>query len=203
MVPQRSSNYKVMRWLALLFGMLSGTIIFFNYFLPSPTLDGIAQPILQWVVLLTGASLLFAAIHLLMQHARRLMQNPASGLLVLGFAVTFVAGLLAEGFSNGLGLWIYRWTIAPGMAALFALLPIFLAYALYRRLHVRDVGMFLFAATLLIVLIGQTPALVERFPVLAALRHNVLIGPAAVAFRGVLIGLALGIVLSVLARLHR
>ncbi|RME85123.1 MAG: hypothetical protein D6775_03675, partial [Caldilineae bacterium] len=127
---------------------------------------------------------------------------PLSGLLVLGFAVTFVVGMLPAGFSLGAGRWLYDSVLAPGLAALFALLPVFLAYALVRHLRVQELGGALLALTLLLVLLGQTPLVIERLPLLAALRHDILIGPAAAAFRGMLIGLALGIVLSVFSRLR-
>ena len=178
-------------------------MVFLNYFFPdAAAIASLAQPLLKWVVLLTAAAMLFAALNLLSRHLRNLPGSAASGLLLLGFALAFVAGLLPEGFFGGLGGWFYQWLIAPGLAALFALLPIFLVYALFHRLQVKHFGMVLFVVSMLLVLVGQMPGLVESFPVLSVIRHDILIGPAAAAFRGVLIGIALGVILTVLTRIR-
>ncbi len=193
----------IWRVLATLVGLVGGVVIFFQYFFPtSPTFTSLAQPFLQWVVLLTAASLLLAIGNLLIKHVRQLPQQQLSGFLLVGFAVMFVAGLLPSGFEYGLGQWLYRWLLAPGLAALFALLPIFLGYALVQRLRIRDVGGLLFALALVLVLLGQIPLLVDKLPFLAAIRHDILIAPVAAVFRGVLIGLALGVILTTLSRIR-
>ena len=192
----------ILRIAAVIVGALTGILLFLQYFLPAPALNAFAQPVLKWIVLLSGAALLLAAANLLRLHVRNLRQRPASIALLVGFAVAFVVGLLPAGFESGAGLWLYRWLLAPGLAALFALLPIFLVYALYRHLNLRDLAAVFFAIGLLVVLLGQTPLLTERLPFLAALRHNLLVGPAAAALRGVLIGLALGVILGVFSRLR-
>ena len=193
----------VWRVLALSIGLVGGVVVFLQYFFPdSATLSSLAQPVLQWVVLLTAAALLLAIGNLLARHVRQLPGQRSSALLLVGFAVMFVAGLLPAGFEGGVGLWLYRWLLAPGLAALFALLPVFLGYALVQRLRIRDVGALLFALTLALVLLGQTPLLVDKLPFLAAIRHDILIAPVAAVFRGVLIGLALGVILTILSRMR-
>lgn len=188
------------RILAAVVGSLVGALLFLHYFLPLPTLDLIAQPLLSWVVLLSGAVLVMASGNLVWRHARTVRRAPLAGLVVVGFLLTFGAGLLPGGMASGLSQWLYRWGLAPGLAAVFALLPIFLAAALYRRLNIRDAGLLVFALGFLIVMLGQTPLLAARIPFLAALRHNVFVGPGAAAMRGVLIGAALGVVLATLRR---
>ncbi len=189
------------RVLAGLLAAIAGVIVFLNYFLPGTAITRLAQPLLQAVVLLTAAALVFAAGHLVVRHILRARRFPASIALVAGFVVTFVMGLLPAGFTAGAGRWAYQWLLGPGLAAVFALLPIFLAFALYRRLRIRDLGMALFTLSLIAVLLSQTPWLVDQAPWLAALRHNLMVGLAAAVFRGILIGLALAVVLAALARL--
>lgn len=196
-------NSSLARALSKFLAIAAGLVLFVHYFAPGPAVEALAQPLLSWIVLLSGAALLFAAANLLRRHVGRLQESPISGFLVLGFVATLIAGLLPAGFEGGAGQWLYRWIIASGLAALFALLPIFLAYALYRHLSFRDLGTLLLAISLIVVLLGQTPWLAEQVPLLAALRHDVLIGPSAAALRGVLIGLAAGTVLNVLGRARR
>jgi hypothetical protein len=189
----------LLRILALVVGMAAGAIVFLNYFAPVSPISDLAQPVLQAVVLLTAAALLFGSLNLFVRHLAQLRQRRASLAVVAGFLFTFVGGLLSGGFDAGWGRWTLEWLLIPGLAALFALLPIFLAFALYQRLRIRDLGMLLFVVGLLLVLLGQTPALA---PLFAGLRHNLLVGPVAATWRGVLIGLALGIVLAAFARLR-
>ena len=189
----------LVRIFVLVVGGVAGAIVFFNYFAPVSPISDLAQPVLQAVVLLTAAALLWGSLNLLVRHLGQMQHKRASLAVVVGFVLTFVGGLLPTGFDAGWGRWVLEWLLVPGLAALFALLPIFLAFALYQRLRIRDLGTLFFVLGLLLVLLGQTPALA---PLLGGLRHNLLVGPVAAAWRGVLIGLALGIVLAALSRLR-
>jgi hypothetical protein len=197
-----SPLHRLPEFLAIILAFVAGLLAFGNYFFDLPFLVAPTQFLLKTVVLVSGAALLMAAFNLAGRHARRAAQKDVgSALLIGGFIAAFVAGLLPGGFSSGLGGWLYQWLLAPGLAALFALLPIFLAYALFRHLSVRDLGGFLLFVGMIIVLLGQMPALASRFPILAAFRHDLLIGPAAAAFRGVILGLATGVILAIFLKL--
>ena len=197
-----SPFHRLPEFLAIILAFLSGLLAFSNYFFDLPFLVAPTQFLLKIVVLVSGAALLMAAFNLVGRHVRRAGQKDAGSLLlVAGFVAAFIAGLLPGGFDSGLGGWLYQWLLAPGLAALFALLPIFLAYALFRHLSVRDLGGFLLFVGMIIVLLGQMPALASRFPILAAFRHDLLIGPAAAAFRGVILGLATGVILAIFLKL--
>lgn len=190
------------RAIAFWLGILTAVILFLQYFVPVPWLNHLAQPLLVWIIALTAAAFVLAAVHLWGKHISKMTESASSALLVLGFAGALIAGLLPQGYEAGLGQWLYRWLIAPGLAALFALLPIFLAYALYKHLQLRSIGSVLLALTLVLVLLGQIPLIAERLPLLAALRHDILIAPAAVAFRALIILLAVGLTLNVWTRLR-
>ena len=192
--------HRILRGSAIVIALSGAILVFIQYFFPTWPLATWAQPLLQWVILLTAAAILFATAHLFVRYVRQVPEKPVSVLVLVAFTVTFGAGLLPELVE--VNTWLYRWLLAPGLAALFALLPIFLIYAIYTRLHLRDLGALLFAGSLLLVLIGQTPLLAAEVPFLAAIRHDILIGPTAAVFRGVLIGLALSIILSVMSRLR-
>lgn len=196
------SSSRLPEFLAIILAFLAGLLAFGNYFFDLPFLVAPTQFLLKTVVLVSGAALLLAALQLLGRHSLRARQKDVGSLfLALGFIITFVAGLLPGGYRTGLGAWMYQWLLAPGMAAIFALLPIFLAYALFRHLSVRDLGGFLLFISMVFVLLGQIPALSYRFPILAAVRHDLLIGPAAAAFRGIILGLATGVLLAIFLKL--
>ncbi len=185
-------------WLALFTGLL----LFVQYFVPWPWLSRLAHPFLLWIIVLTATAFILAAAQLVVRHARKVRTNAGSTLLLIGFILTLIAGLLPQGYEAGFGAWLYDWLLAPGLAALFALLPIFLAYALYKHLQLRSIGSLLLVVALLIVLLGQTPLIVERLPMLAALRHDILIAPVAIGFRALIILLAIGLVLNIWTRLR-
>ncbi len=194
--------HRLPEWLAIILAFLSGLLAFSNYFFDLPWLVTPTQFLLKTVVLVSAAALTLAAFNLARRHVQRARQKDVGSLLLLaGFIVAFIAGLLPGGFQTGLGGWLYQWLLAPGMAAIFALLPIFLAYALFRRLSVRDLGGFLLFVGMVIVLVGQIPSLASNFPVVAAFRHDLLIAPVAAAFRGVLLGLAVGALLAIFLKL--
>ena len=193
-----SSARNLPRFLAVLLALVSGLASVADYFFGLAIFTQVAQVLLKVTVLVCGAALLMAAFHLALRHAPKARdKDVGSLLLVLGFIVAFVAGLTPDGFRAGVGGWLYQWLLVPGMAALFALLPIFLTYALFRHLSVRNMGGFLFLLGLVVVLLGQAPALTAQFPILAGLRHSLLIGPVAAAFRGVLFGLLIGAILAI------
>lgn len=189
-----------LRTLAGILAGIAGVIVFLNYFLPGTAITQLAQPLLQAVVLLSAVGLLLASARLAVRHIVQFRRSPASIALVAGFVLALVVGLLPQGFQGGAGRWVYQWLLGPGLAAVFALLPIFLAYALWRHLRIRDAGMALFALGLIAVLLAQTPWLAGQFPWLAVVRHNLMVGLGAAVFRGVLIGLALGLILATLSR---
>jgi len=197
-----SPFHRLPELLAIILAFLAGLLAFSNYFFDLPFLVTPTQFLLKTTVLVSGAALALAAFNLVGRHVRRVRRKDVGSLLVIaGFILAFVAGLLPGGFQTGLGGWLYQWLLAPGVAALFALLPIFLAYALFRHLSVRDLGGFLLFVGMVVVLVGQIPSLASNFPVLAALRHDLLIAPVAAAFRGVLLGLAVGVLVAISLKL--
>lgn len=178
---------------------LVGAIVFVHYFWPVTPVREAAQPVLRSVVLLGGMALVLAAWRLWARHVRQWRQ-PESAALLVGMVLALVAGLWPGDSATGPGPWLYTWLLRPGWAALLALMPFFLAAALWRRLGVDGPAAFAFVTGLVLMLLAQTPLLVAAWPALAELRHWLLTGLVAPVLRGVLIGLSLGFVLSVLAR---
>ncbi len=202
--PRMPFSTRWLPWVALLLALVAGLVVFADYFLPFSLLAGPAQGLLKTTLLVSGGAILLTAFRVAWRHGHRARARHGPSMVLIGaFGLMFLAGLLPEGYRTGLGGWLFQWLLAPGMAALFALLPIFLAYALLRHLNLRDVGGTLLFVGMLAVLVGQMPLLTARVPFLAGLRHDVLIAPASAAFRGVLLGLAIGIILSILYRLVR
>jgi len=187
------------QWLALVVALAAGTLTFANYFFPQSFLKTPTQALLKLSMLVSGGALLLAALNLGWRHWPKAREkDPGSLLLLGGFGMMFIAGMLPGGYLTGMGRWLYHWALAPGMAAVFALLPIFLAVALLRHLSLRDFGGILLFLSMVTVLLGQMPGLTTHIPFLAGARHDILIAPAAAAFRGILLGIAVGSILALL-----
>lgn len=196
-----SSHRSLPQKLAVILAIIAGGLAFLDYFFALPILRTPTQIVLKIVILTSAAALMLAAFNLLWRHARQVRARKIESMgVVLGFIIMFIAGLLPTAYQAGLGRWLYEWLLAPGMAAIFALLPIFLTYALFRQLDIRSLGGALLFVAFIIVLLGQIPWFSNALPWLAATRYHLLTGPAAIAFRGVLLGIALGILITLTTR---
>ncbi len=196
-----SSPRSLPQKLAVLLAIIAGGLAFLDYFFTLPILRTPTQIVLKIVILTSAAALMLAAFNLLWRHIRQARAKKLESIgVILGFIVMFIAGLLPTTYQAGVGRWLYEWLLAPGMAAIFALLPIFLIYALLRHLDIRSLGGALLFAAFVIVLLGQTPWIAHALPWLAMTRYHLLTGPAAIAFRGVLLGIALGILITLITR---
>ena len=190
------------RAIAVMIAIVSGAVVFGNYFWQARIFAIPGQFLVKLVVLVSGAAMLMAALNLVWRHGKRLQAREGESLLVVGgFIIALGAGLMPGGFQSGLGRIVYHWFLAPGMSAIFALLPIFLAYALLKDFNLRDIGGFLLFLGMVIVILGQIPALATQFAILPRLRQFLLAGPGAAAFRGVILGLAIGVILAILMKL--
>ena len=100
---------------------------------------------------------------------------------------------------------VYEYVLIPIQASLTALLPFFLAFAAYRTLRIRrtvgsTLGAVVFLVTAMVVLLGQAPLfhLPELDSGLIAAREWIMRVPAMAGMRGILLGVALGILATAL-----
>lgn len=148
----------------------------------------------MWAVLLGGVALLLGVINVLWLHIRRIALGEREwGLSLVLIAVLIAvasAGLLSPaGATSPLLEWVFDAVIAPGQAALFALLVFFMAAAAFQYLRIgRRGGAWLLAGFLLILAV-QTPfAAAWLPPESAAMANWFLNAPVMAALRGVLLG---------------
>jgi len=101
---------------------------------------------------------------------------------------------LPSGGASAASRWILRYVYQPLEAAFLALLVFFIASAIYRGLRVRTWEMGLFALAALIVLIGAAPLMQLVSPLIPAARDWIVNVPAVAGVRGILFGVALGVI---------
>jgi hypothetical protein len=170
------------------------------------------QPALRQALTELGSTLLayatlVAFLAFLDAHLRRIRLQgegwPYSLVIVLSaLAVLILAA--GEGWIRGSGLagpwmmWIYQYGVLPLEASLGALLPFFMILALWRRLRARpSVEALLFTAGVLSVLILRSGG--TSLPLLwGPLSHAVVEPLITGGVRGILLGVALGVVVMML-----
>jgi len=92
--------------------------------------------------------------------------------------------------------WIFRHVITPLQATLLSLMVFFIASAAWRMFRTRSLGTFIMLVTAIIILLGQMP-LGERFGLeFAFLKQWILDVPNLAGQRGILLGVALGTVVT-------
>ncbi|RME54118.1 MAG: hypothetical protein D6790_17040 [Caldilineae bacterium] len=160
-----------------------------------------ANLLYAWTLLLAGFTLLLGVGHVLWVHVKRVLQGggewPLSLLLVAGFGVTLIAGMVGgRGVTAPLVEWLFDAVIAPVQASLFALTGVFLLLAAFRYLRLDREGGFWIMAGALLTLAVQTPIAAQALPDLVLrLVDWLLVWPVMAALRGAVLGGALAAVL--------
>lgn len=159
------------------------------------------QALSDWLyrsMLVLGAvALLLGVLNVVAVHVRRIRAGEKewsfSLLLVLCLVGTLVTGVTASnGIFNPIVAWLFTNWIAPGQAALFALLPFFLAVAAWRYLRFDQKGGGWMLAGALLMLLMQMPGGSDSLPKgLVEAFDRWLSEPVIAVMRGVLFGGAL------------
>jgi hypothetical protein len=103
-------------------------------------------------------------------------------------------GLFTAGPSAAPMQWIFTYVMTPIQATLGALLAFLIVVAAYRLLRLRNAESAVMLIVALLVLAGQ--ASVGLLPILPQLRDWILDVPVLAGVRGILLGIALGAVLT-------
>lgn len=164
-----------------------------------PLLRPITTALYSWTIILAAFALLAGLLNVLLVHGRRIQAGQRgwgdSLALIVALAAVLVAGLVNRGGADGpLMQWVFDSIIAPGYAALFALLAFFMAGAAFILLRVRRTGGGWMVAGVLIMLFAQLPATRRALPpAFDAALGWLLAVPVTGALRGVLLGGALAL----------
>ena len=148
----------------------------------------------EWLLLLAAAAFFLGVLNVLWLHVRRI----ALGQRDWGLSLILVATLLAvaaggllnpAGSASPLSSWIFVNLIAPGQAALFAMLIFFMAAAAFQYLRVgRPGGVWMLTGALLILVVQMPIAGPWLPPWLGALAQWWIDVPGMAALRGLLLG---------------
>lgn len=165
--------------------------------------DTIGTRLIDTAVIVAAFALFLGVINVLRVHARKIQQGKPgriySIILIVAVLIVLAVGLLslpgqASGPSQPIIQWIFVNIQAPIQASLSALLVFFVITAAYRLLLVRNLESVVMLVVVILVLLGQTT--LGLLPVLPELKEWILDVPAMAGVRGILLGVALGAVLT-------
>ncbi|MBE2238781.1 MAG: hypothetical protein IAE81_13400 [Caldilineaceae bacterium] len=155
----------------------------------------------EWALLLGGVALLLGVVNVLWLHIRRIALGQRDWVLSLALIAVLIAvagaGLLSPtGAASPLLEWVFDAVIAPGQAALFALLIFFMAAAAFQYLRIGRRGGAWMLAGFLVILAAQTPFIFAWLPPgSAGVADWLLNAPVMAALRGVLLGSSLALLI--------
>lgn len=157
---------------------------------------GISLLLVSWVAIVVAFALFLGFFNVVSVHVNRIKSNkqPVYSIVLLSsLLITLVVGFLGGPNSFG-SRFIFNYVLQPLEATIFSLLAVFLVTASYRTLRIHNLETFFFVLFAVAVLLGQVPLgiyLWSEFPVIKDWILNV---PTLAGARGILLGVALGIV---------
>lgn len=174
-----------------------GLVVLLGQFISNATLDNIIAALVGWGAIVAAFALLLGLANLILFHTKRIVKRDAQmlySILILASAAGVFLLVLPSGGTGAASRWVMRYIYQPLEASFLALLVFFIATAVYRALRVRTWEMALFAISAVIVLIGSAPFMQVISPLFPALSEWVVNVPALAGQRGILLGVALGII---------
>jgi hypothetical protein len=180
-----------------------GIFVLITVFVSNPFLDAIGTYFINTAVIIAAFALFLGLINILRVHARKIRERQGgtgySFVLLVAMFIVLTLGLLPlpdqpSGPSQPTVQWIFQNIQVPIQASLSALIVFFLVTAAYRLLRVRNLEATVMLIVTLVVLVGQVT--VGLLPVLPGIRGWILDVAAMAGVRGILLGAALGALLT-------
>lgn len=178
-----------------LVALLAGVIVLLDFLLEHPLLDALGGALLDGAVILGACALLLGLVNLVLVHERRIRRRApgwkTSALILVSAVASLTLGLVA--WQGPAFAWFYRYLLFPLEASAGALLAFAVANAAVRAWRLGSVQGSLLVVVGLVVLLGSLP-LGGWLEELAAVRDWLVAVPVLAAVRGMLLGVALGVV---------
>lgn len=175
-----------------------GLFVLVSVFTSIPVLDPIGTYFIDTAIIIAAFALFLGLINLVRVHYRRIRDRktgwPYSIVLLISVFVVLAVGLPSSGPSEPVVQWIFDYVQAPIQASFSALLVFFVVAATYRLLRVRNVESVVLLIVVLLVLVGQVT--VGLLPIMPQIKDWIVSVPAMAGVRGILLGVALGAILT-------
>ncbi|MCK4352637.1 hypothetical protein KAW65_04435 [candidate division WOR-3 bacterium] len=183
---------------------ITGFLLIIGFFIPHDPIGGLQSMFLQWYAIIAGFTMVLGLMTLTRIHTRRIVKRTQG----FGYSVILIGamlGTLVVGFYSGIKykglfelgtpfMWYYNNILVPLSATMFSLLAFFIASAAYRAFRARTIEATLLLIAGVLVMIGRVPVgnlIWNKLPIIAEWIMNI---PQLAAKRGILIGVALGMI---------
>jgi hypothetical protein len=188
-----------------------GIIVLFSFLFEIEMLDLLQSVFVEWTVIVIAFSMLLGVLNVLRVHAKRIQSRQGavySLILVLSFLAVFIPGIVTpNSLSQDLGSFVgpqgsivdfaYRYVQRPLQATLFSLMAFFVATAAWRAFRIRNAASFVMFISGVLVLLGSIKiTLGNGWGLVTETKDWILSVPAMAGARGILLGLALGTIVT-------
>lgn len=175
-----------------------GLFVLVSLLVPFPLLSAIGTYFIDTAVIIAAFALFLGLINVVHVHLRHIRQRTPtwiySVVLLIALFAVLVLGLFRTERSEPMVGWVFTYLLAPVQATLGALLAFLILLAAYRLFRLRNLESAVLLIVALLVLVGQASA--GLLPVFPEMRDWILDVPALAGVRGILLGVALGTVLT-------
>lgn len=159
-------------------------------------INGVGHFLVSWAAIITAFALFLGFANVVSVHWSRIRTQKPGAVYSIVLLISLF-GTLALGIGGPLsanGQFIFNYILQPLEATLFALLALFIATAAFRAFRVRNMETFFFVLFALIVLLGQVPVSIYLWPEFPVIKDWILNVPTLAGVRGILLGVALGVI---------
>jgi hypothetical protein len=159
-------------------------------------INGVGYFLVSWAAIVTAFALFLGFANVVSVHWSRLRSEKPGAIysVVLLLSLFGTLGLGLGGPLSANSQFIFDYILQPLEATFFALLALFMATAAYRAFRVRSLESFFFVLFAVIVLLGQVPVSIYLWPEFPVIKDWVLNVPTLAGVRGILLGVALGVI---------
>jgi hypothetical protein len=174
-----------------------GLVVLAHQFISNPLFDSVGGTLVEWATIVAAFAVLLGLFNVLAVHFQRMVKregNTFSSAIILVAALVVFLMVLPSGGASPESAWIFQYLYQPLEASFLALLVFFIATAAFRALRARTWETALLVVAALIVLIGSAPIASVVSPQLLDLKDWVMNVPTVAGVRGILLGVALGVV---------
>ncbi len=192
------------RGIPLAITFLIGLFMLVDFFVPHYRVSDLAGEMKQWGTIVIAASILLGVGNLIRVHFHKIRrrrdgwQYSITTLLIMAVMFAFGGpwGTIQEGSAFN---WMFLNMQVPLQSTMFSLLAFFIASAAYRAFRLRSAESGLLLTAAIIVMLGRVPLgqlLTRALPEQATLpwlTETIMAYPNMAAFRGILMGAALGV----------
>jgi len=180
-------------------GFLAGAFMIVQFFVPHYALQMYYEQLLDWAIIIGTFALVLGLGSLFRSHIDKIRSRHPdyiySFVALISFAAMFFFGIF-YGVDPGTTFdWIFNNIQVPLEATVFSLLAFFMASAAYRTFRARSVEATLLLVVAVIIMLGRVPITdYIKFMNIHGFSEWLMMIPATAAKRGILFGVALGIV---------